>query len=154
MFNKILIANRGEIACRICHTHCQPRRNCLSYIRTARRLDMQTVAIYARGENGALHSRLADNAAQLPESKTMPYLNIAAIVKCAKQSGADAVHPGFGFLSENAAFAKACINAGLVFIGPSPEVMAVAGAINSRPQIGATSRCAHSARFADKPKRI
>ena len=114
MFNKILIANRGEIACRI--------------IRTARRLDMQTVAIYARGENGALHSRLADNAAQLPESKTMPYLNIAAIVKCAKQSGADAVHPGFGFLSENAAFAKACINAGLVFIGPSPEVMAVAGA--------------------------
>ncbi|MGI9337327.1 MAG: acetyl/propionyl/methylcrotonyl-CoA carboxylase subunit alpha [Gammaproteobacteria bacterium] len=113
MFKRIVIANRGEIACRI--------------IRTAQKLGMQTIAIYAPNDSGALHTRLADIALPLPAGgASIPYLDIAAIVDIAKQTGAQAVHPGCGFLSENPAFAAACLNAGFAFVGPPPQVMQVA----------------------------
>lgn len=110
---RLLIANRGEIACRVA--------------RTARQMKMQTAAIFAPGEKGALHTRITDAALPLPAGKKSPYLNINAIVSRAKKWHADAVHPGCGFLSENTDFAKACAKAGLVFVGPSPQVMTMAG---------------------------
>src|SRR5438309_11118273 len=110
MFSKILIANRGEIACRI--------------IRTARRMGIATVAVYSEADAGALHVALADEARLIgPPPARDSYLNIAAIIAAAYDSGAEAVHPGYGFLSENADFAEACAAAGLVFIGPTPHQM-------------------------------
>jgi geranyl-CoA carboxylase alpha subunit len=107
-FNKILVANRGEIALRI--------------MRTARSLGYRTVAVYSSADRLARHVREADQAVLIGEPlPVQSYLNIAAIVDAAKLSGADAVHPGYGFLAENANFAQACIDAGLVFIGPSPQ---------------------------------
>jgi geranyl-CoA carboxylase alpha subunit len=104
-FSKILIANRGEIACRI--------------IRTARALGYRTVAVFSDADAGALHVQLADEAVRIgPPPARDSYLNIGALLAAAKLAGADAVHPGYGFLSENAAFAQACPDAGLVFIGP------------------------------------
>ncbi len=110
MFTKILIANRGEIACRI--------------IRTCHRLRVRTVAIYSDADVNALHVRQADEAYWVgapPPSES--YLNIPRILEIARQSGAEAIHPGYGFLSENAAFVQACQEAGIAFIGPSAEVM-------------------------------
>ena len=105
MFTKILIANRGEIACRV--------------IRTARRLAIATVAVYSDADTTALHVAMADEGRRIgPPPARESYLNIAAIIDAARQSGADAIHPGYGFLSENADFAEACTEAGLVFIGP------------------------------------
>jgi len=104
-FNKILIANRGEIACRI--------------IRTAKALGYRTVAVFSDADAGALHVRQADEAVRIgPPPAQDSYLKIDALLAAAKLVGADAVHPGYGFLSENAAFADACARAGLVFIGP------------------------------------
>jgi len=104
-FSKILIANRGEIACRI--------------VRTARALGYRTVAVFSDADAGALHVRLADEAVRIgPPPARDSYLNIGALLAAAKLAGADAVHPGYGFFSENAAFAQACVDAGLVFIGP------------------------------------
>ncbi len=104
-FHKILIANRGEIACRI--------------IRTAKALGYRTVAVFSDADAGALHVRQADEAVRVgPPAPQDSYLNIDALLAAAKLGGADAVHPGYGFLSENAAFADACVRAGLVFIGP------------------------------------
>jgi geranyl-CoA carboxylase alpha subunit len=104
-FSKILIANRGEIACRIA--------------RTAKALGYRTVAVFSDADAGALHVRTADEAVRIgPPPAQESYLNIDALLAAAKLAGADAVHPGYGFLSENAAFAEACGNAGLVFIGP------------------------------------
>src|SRR5271163_1140476 len=104
-FAKILIANRGEIACRV--------------IRTAQALGYRTVAVFSDADAGALHVRQADEAVRIgPPPARDSYLNIAALLAAAKLAAADAVHPGYGFLSENAAFAEACAGAGLVFIGP------------------------------------
>jgi geranyl-CoA carboxylase alpha subunit len=104
-FSKVLIANRGEIACRI--------------MRTAKALGYRTVAVFSDADADELHVRQADEAVRLgPPPVQDSYLNIQAILNAAKVAGADAIHPGYGFLSENAAFAKACVQAGLVFIGP------------------------------------
>jgi geranyl-CoA carboxylase alpha subunit len=104
-FGKILIANRGEIACRI--------------IRSARKLGYRTVAVFSDADAGALHVLQADEAVRIgPPAAKESYLNIDALLEAAKRTGADAIHPGYGFLSENAAFARACTEAGLVFIGP------------------------------------
>ena len=114
MFGKILIANRGEIACRV--------------IRTARRLAITTVAVYSEADRDALHVGLADEARPIgPPPAHESYLNIEAILDAARRSGAEAVHPGYGFLSENAEFAAACAATGLVFIGPPASAMRVMG---------------------------
>jgi 3-methylcrotonyl-CoA carboxylase alpha subunit len=108
VFAKILIANRGEIACRV--------------IRTARRMGIRTVAIYAGPDAEGLHVKLADEARRIEG-----YLDSEAIIAAARDSGAQAIHPGYGFLAENEDFAAACRKAGIVFIGPSPEAIAAMG---------------------------
>ena len=114
MFSKILIANRGEIACRI--------------IRTARRMGIKTAAVYSEADARALHVRMADEAVAIGAAPAaQSYLVADRIVQAAKDSGADAVHPGFGFLSENAAFAERLEAAGIVFIGPKPKAIAAMG---------------------------
>src|SRR5439155_47892 len=114
MFSKILIANRGEIACRV--------------IGTARQMGIATVAVYSEADAGALHVALADEARLIgPPPARESYLNIAAIIAAARDSGAGAVHPGYGFLSENADFAEACAAANLVFIGPPVEAIRTMG---------------------------
>src|SRR5258708_449255 len=106
MFNKLLIANRGEIACRI--------------IRTARRLAMRTVAVYSAADAQAKHVAMADEAHLIgPGPARESYLSIERILDAARASGVQAIHPGYGFLSENGDFAQACAESGIVFIGPS-----------------------------------
>jgi geranyl-CoA carboxylase alpha subunit len=113
-FDTILIANRGEIACRI--------------IRSARALGYRTVAVYSEADAGAPHCEQADLATCIgPAEAKQSYLNAEAIIAAAKRTGAQAVHPGYGFLSENAAFAEACARAGLVFIGPPASAIAAMG---------------------------
>ncbi len=113
-FSKILVANRGEIACRV--------------IRTAHRLGYRTVAVYSDADAHALHVQQADEAVHIgPAPAADSYLNIHALLHAAALTGADAVHPGYGFLSERADFAQACIEAGLVFIGPPPAAMRAMG---------------------------
>src|SRR5438046_4686578 len=114
MFSKILIANRGEIACRI--------------IRTARRMGIATVAVYSEADAGALHVAMAGEARLIgPAPPRDSYLNIESVIVAARDSGAEAVHPGYGFLSENPDFAEACAKAGLVFIGPPAEAIRAMG---------------------------
>jgi geranyl-CoA carboxylase alpha subunit len=113
-FSKILIANRGEIACRV--------------IRTARKLGYQTVAVYSDADRDAPHVALADEAVHIGASPASEsYLRFDAILDAARKTGADALHPGYGFLSENAAFAQACVDAGVVFIGPPPSAITAMG---------------------------
>src|SRR5439155_6822139 len=114
VFRKILIANRGEIACRV--------------IRTARRMGIATVAVYSEADAEALHVREADEAVPIgPAPSTESYLRIDRIVDACRKTGAEAVHPGYGFLSEQPAFATAFAEGGIVFIGPSAEAMAASG---------------------------
>jgi propionyl-CoA carboxylase alpha chain len=114
MFKKILIANRGEIACRV--------------IKTARKMGIKTVAVYSDADRDALHVEMADEAVHIgPPAASESYLVIDKIIAACKQTGAEAVHPGYGFLSEREAFARALASHGLVFIGPNPGAIAAMG---------------------------
>ncbi|OYU98764.1 MAG: carbamoyl-phosphate synthase large subunit, partial [Burkholderiales bacterium PBB5] len=113
MLHKILIANRGEVAVRL--------------VRAAQDLGAATVAVYSRDDAGAAHTQLADVAVPLAATGPAAYLDIAALIAVAQAQGCDAVHPGYGFLSERADFAQACADAGLVFVGPTPDQLAALG---------------------------
>src|SRR5215212_4035661 len=114
MFTKILIANRGEIACRV--------------MKTARKMGIETVAVYSDADANARHVRLADEAVRIgPAPARESYLRGEAIVAAAKATGAQAIHPGYGFLSENGAFAAQCAEAGIVFVGPPAAAIRAMG---------------------------
>src|SRR5215472_1785343 len=114
MFRRILIANRGEIAVRI--------------TRTCRAMGIESVAVYSEFDRHALHVRMADRAVPIGASPaTESYLNIQAIMEAARQTRADAIHPGYGFLAENPELAAACESAGIVFIGPRSSVIRAMG---------------------------
>ena len=120
MFKKILIANRGEIACRV--------------IRACREMKIKTVAVYSEADKDALHVRMADEAYFIgaPPSNES-YLRWEKIIEVAQKSGAEAIHPGYGFLSENSEFVREVTNQGIIFIGPSPEAMeAMGGKMSAR----------------------
>ena len=110
MFSKVLIANRGEIAVRI--------------IRACRALGIRTAAVFSEADRGALHAQIADEAVCIgPAPSKDSYLNIRSILAACELTGADGLHPGFGFLSENSAFARNCERCGVAFIGPSADAM-------------------------------
>ncbi|MCB1895406.1 MAG: ATP-grasp domain-containing protein, partial [Rhodocyclaceae bacterium] len=114
MFKKILIANRGEIACRV--------------IKTARKMGIQSVAVYSEADKGALHVDMADEAVCIgPAPSAQSYLVMDKIIDACKQTGAEAVHPGYGFLSENEEFSRRLEAAGIAFIGPKPKAVAAMG---------------------------
>ncbi len=114
MIRKVLVANRGEIACRI--------------LRTCRAMGIETVAVFSEADAGARHVEEADEAVRLgPSAASASYLNIPALIEAAHRTGADAIHPGYGFLSEQTPFALACREAGITFVGPRPEVIARMG---------------------------
>src|SRR6202162_1823520 len=113
-FRTLLIANRGEIACRV--------------IRTAQAMGLRTVAVYSEADGDAMHVAMADEAILLgPARARDSYLNIARVIEVARKSGAEAVHPGYGFLSESAEFAAACLDAGLVFVGLTAAMIRLMG---------------------------
>lgn len=122
MFRSLLIANRGEIACRI--------------IRTARAMGIRTIAVYSDADASARFVRLADEAWRLgPAPARDSYLRAERILDIARASGAEAIHPGYGFLSENAEFAQACADAGVVFVGPPPAAIAAMGSKSAAKQL-------------------
>ncbi|MGO3058751.1 MAG: biotin carboxylase N-terminal domain-containing protein, partial [Halomonas sp.] len=113
-FDTLLIANRGEIACRV--------------MRTARLMGLKTVAVYSDADANARHVREADEAIRIgPAAARESYLNIEAVIDAAKRTGSGAIHPGYGFLSENGAFVKALEEAGITFIGPPASAIAAMG---------------------------
>src|SRR5712691_7058515 len=150
MFTKILIANRGEIACRV--------------IKTARKMGIRTVAVYSDADRDSLHVEMADEAVHIgPPAAAQSYLLIDKIVAACKQMGAQAVHPGYGFLSERAAFAEALKDAGIVFIGPNMRAIEAMGdkieskkfaaqaKISTVPGfLGAIEDAKHAAKIADE----
>jgi propionyl-CoA carboxylase alpha chain len=150
MFKRILIANRGEIACRV--------------IRTAKRMGIATVAVFSDADEDALHVAMADQAVPIgPPPAVQSYLSIGAIIAACRQTGAEAVHPGYGFLSERAEFALALEAAGIVFIGPNPQAIAAMGdkiaakqaaahaGVSTVPgHLGVIEDDAHAARIADE----
>ena len=110
MFKRVLIANRGEIAVRI--------------IRVCRELDIESIAIYSEADRDSLHVKYADYGYFIgPAPSIESYLAIDRIIEVAKKSGAEAIHPGYGFLAENSEFARRCKENGIVFIGPAPEII-------------------------------
>src|ERR1700685_1654589 len=111
--NNLLVANRGEIAIRV--------------MRAAAELGMRTVAVYSDDDLHSLHTKKADHATALKGNGAKAYLDAERIIAVAKESGCDAIHPGYGFLSENAAFARRCDEAGIVFVGPRPETLELLG---------------------------
>ncbi|GAE25861.1 biotin carboxylase of methylcrotonyl-CoA carboxylase [Halalkalibacter wakoensis JCM 9140] len=114
MFRRVLIANRGEIAVRI--------------IRTCKKLGLKTVAIYSEADRNALHVQMADEAYEIGPPKVQDsYLNVDKIIEVARQSQADAIHPGYGLLSENARFVRRCVSENIDFIGPSADVIELMG---------------------------
>src|SRR5580704_7937117 len=114
MFRKVLIANRGAIACRV--------------LRTLRKMGVASVAVYSEADRHSLHVEAADEAVLIgPSPVAQSYLSVEAILDAARKTGAQAIHPGYGFLSENADFAEACVKSGVVFIGPTPEQMRAFG---------------------------
>ena len=114
MFRRVLVANRGEIAVRV--------------IRAIHELGAEAVAVYSDADRGARHVRMADHAVRLgPPPAAESYLDAARILDAARATGAEAIHPGYGFLSERGAFARACAGAGIVFVGPSPNTLDVTG---------------------------
>src|ERR1700738_2850999 len=114
MFKKILIANRGEIALRV--------------ICACKDLGVRTVAVYSEADRHSLHARFADEAICIgPAKSTRSYLDIPAVISAAEITNADAIHPGYGFLRENHAFAEVCETSGITFIGPKPAVMRAMG---------------------------
>src|SRR5712691_9491371 len=113
-FQKVLIANRGEIAVRI--------------IRACRELGLTSVAVFSDVDRNALHVRMADEAYHIgPSQATKSYLHIPTIIEVAKTAGAQAIHPGYGFLAENAAFVDTCVTAGIIFVGPPAEAQRTMG---------------------------
>ena len=114
MYNKILVANRGEIALRI--------------IRACRELNIGTVAVYSKADELSLHTKFADEAVCIgPPESSKSYLNIPALIAAAELTNTDAIHPGYGFLSESAQFSKICDDNGIEFIGPPPETIDAMG---------------------------
>src|SRR5947207_7523011 len=124
MFRKVLIANRGAIACRV--------------IRNLRKMGVDSVAVYSEADRHSLHVEQADEAVCIgPPPAAQSYLSIPAILKAARETRAEAIHPGYGFLSENAGFAEACASAGVVFIGPTPRQMRDFGMKHTAREIAA-----------------
>jgi len=122
MFDTLLVANRGEIACRV--------------IRTAKRLGFRTIAVYSEADAFALHVSMADEAYCLgAPAANESYLKADAIIAAAKSSGAQAIHPGYGFLSENEGFAQACTTAGIVFVGPPTSAIRAMGSKSAAKNI-------------------
>ncbi|MDQ1606945.1 MAG: acetyl-CoA/propionyl-CoA carboxylase, biotin carboxylase, biotin carboxyl carrier protein, partial [Microbacteriaceae bacterium] len=114
MFSTVLVANRGEIACRV--------------LRTLRTMGIRSVAVYSDADRSAKHVMMADSAIRIgPAPAQSSYLSVDAVLAAAKASGAEAIHPGYGFLSENAEFATACAEAGIVFIGPGVQALEIMG---------------------------